>query len=90
MNLWTEKWVTHLRLSNSRFCILYAKMKHFESHLMVSSRVVDSKVLRMAIQFDYLKRQNGECNVRNKRFLFGMSPDVPAFKVHVFTSDSKF
>ena len=28
------------------------------------------------------KRQNGECNIRNfKRFLFGMSPDIPAFKV---------
>ena len=23
-------------------------------------------------------------------FLFGMSPDVPAFKVRVFTSDFKF
>ena len=30
-------------------------------------------------------------NVRNfRRFLFGMRPDVPAFNVHVFTSDFKF
>ena len=30
-------------------------------------------------------------NVRNfKWFLFGMSPDVPVFKVHVFTGDLKF
>ena len=34
-----------------------------------------------------LKRQNGGCNVRN--FLFGISPDVPAFKVGIFTSDFK-
>ena len=63
-------------------------------HLMVSSRVVDSKILRMVIQFDFfflIRRQNGECNVRSFReFLFGMSPDVPAFKVHIFTSDFKF
>ena len=71
-------------------------MNHFESHLMVSSRVVDSKVLEMAIQFEYfffLKRgQDSECNVRNSErlILFGMSPDVPAVKVRVFTSDLKF
>ena len=54
--------VTHLRLINSRFCDFYAKMKHFEANLMVPSRVVDSKVLRMAIQFGVfflIKRQNG-------------------------------
>ena len=34
------------------------------------------------------KKVNGECNVRNfGRFLFGMSPNVPKFKVHSFTSD---
>ena len=68
-------------------------MNHFEGHLVVSSRVVDSKVLRMTIRSVFLlrKRQNGECNVRNfRRFLFGKSPDVPAFKVHVFTSDFRF
>ena len=46
-------YVTHLRLINSRFHIFYVKMKHFEANLMVSSRVADSKVLRMAIQFEY-------------------------------------
>ena len=45
----------------------------------------------MAIQFDYffiylfffmLKRLNGKFNVRNfRRFLFGMSPYVPALKL---------
>ena len=56
-------------------------MNHFEVHLMASSRVADSKVLRMAIQFQHfftIKRQNGKCNVRNfRQLLFGMSPDVP-------------
>ena len=38
-----------------------------------------------------MKRQNGECNVRIfRRFLFGMSPDVRAFKVLVLTSHFKF
>ena len=32
----------------------YAKMNHFEGHLMVSSETVDSKVLRMAILFEYM------------------------------------
>ena len=39
-------------------------MNHFEAHVMVSSRAVDYKVLRMAIQFEYfflIRRQNGEC-----------------------------
>ena len=39
-------YVTHLRLTNSRFCILCVRMNHFEVHLMVSSREVDSKVTR--------------------------------------------
>ena len=89
--------VTHLRFTDSRFCFFYSKTSHFEAHLIVSSRVVESKVLRMAIQFEYFflidLRQNGECigpNVRDfRRFLFGMSPDVPAFKVRVFISDFK-
>ena len=41
--------------------------------------------------FFLTKKQNDECYVRNfRRFLFGMSPDVPAFKIPVFTSDFKF
>ena len=61
--------------------------------MLVSSREVDFKVLRMAIQFQYffmIKRQNGECNVRNfGRSLFGKS-HVPALKVLVLTNDFKF
>ena len=38
-----------------------------------------------------MKRQTGECNVRNFiQFLFGTSPDVPAFKYSIFTIDFKF
>ena len=68
-----------------------------DAYLIVSSRIVDSKVLRTAIQFEYffsikrLNHVNGECNVRNfRRFLFGMSPDIPGLKACVFTSDFKF
>ena len=85
-----------MRLTNYGLCTFYVKMNHFEAHLMISSGVLDSKVLRMAIQFEYffiimIIRRNGECNIRNfRQFLFGMSHDVPAFKVHVFTSDFRF
>ena len=44
-------YVSNLRLTNSRFCIFL--MNQFLAHLMISSRVVDSKVLRMTIQFEY-------------------------------------
>ena len=41
--------------------------------------------------FFLIKDKMAKCNVRNcRRFLFGMSPDVLAFKVLVFTSDFKF
>ena len=37
------------------------------------------------------KMHNGECNVRNfRRFLFGMSSYVPAFKVRVLKSAFRF
>ena len=57
-------------------------MDHFETDLMVSSCVVDSKLLKMTIQFFLIKRWNGF-----RRFLFGVSPDVPVFKIRVFTND---
>ena len=42
----------------------------------------------LAKVFFMRKRQNGECNVRNFwRLLFGMSSDIPAFKVCIFASD---
>ena len=41
----------HLILTNSRF--FGARMNRFEAHLMVSSREVDFKVLKMAIRFKY-------------------------------------
>ena len=51
---------THLRLTNSRFRVLYVKMNNFEAHLVVSSRVVDSKVLGMAIKFEYFFWSKGK------------------------------
>ena len=68
----------HLKLTKSRLCVFCVKMNHFEAHLMVSSRVVDSKVLRMAIQFEQFfsdkKAKWRTYNVRNfRRFLFGTS-----------------
>ena len=58
-------YVTHLRLPNTRSCILYIRMNHREVHLMVTSRVIDSNGFKMAIELVYLsdERQNGECKV---------------------------
>ena len=66
------------------------KMNHFETDLVVSSREVHYKVLRMAIQFEIffflIKRQNGKCNVRTFRwFLFGVSPDVYWYSKSAFS-----
>ena len=33
-------------------------------------------------KFHILTRQNDECNVKNRRLILGMFPDVPAFKVY--------
>ena len=44
------RWVvTHMRLTNSKFCLLWVGMNHFEAHLMLSSPKVYATVLRMAI-----------------------------------------
>ena len=69
-------------------------MNHFEVNLKVS-RVSDSKVLRMTIQFEYFSdiKANGLCNVGNFRWFLcsrPMSPDVPANKAYIFTRDFKF
>ena len=56
---------------------------------MIWSRVVGSKVLKMAIQFEYFFWLNGKmANVMLEIldcFPFGMR--LPAFKAFVFTSD---
>ena len=60
-------------------------------HLMISSREVDSLRVQLSERIFMRKRQNSECNVENfRRFFFGMSSDVPAFKVCIFASDFKF
>ena len=86
--------INHLQTQWSGFNI---KIDHFEAHLMVPSRELDFKVLRMApedgrsvLVLFLIKRQNGKCNVRNfRRVLFDMSPDVPAFKVRLTKSLDK-
>ena len=62
---------------------------------MVSSKEVDSKLLRMALYFSlvlfsisfcfvFVLRQNGECNARIlRRVFFGLSPDVPGLLSHL-------
>ena len=49
----THIWVVCKRLTNSRFCVQWANMNHPEVHLMLSSRLVDSKLQMMTIQFEY-------------------------------------
>ena len=38
-------YVTHMVLTNTRFYVVYVKMNHCEAHLVVTSRVIDSKGL---------------------------------------------
>ena len=54
------------------FAFLYVKMNHFGAHLLVSSKVVGSKVLRTGTQdghsvwvglFFRIRNQNGECKM---------------------------
>ena len=59
-------------------------MNHFEAHLMVSSREVDSKYSGWQLVILMTKKQDGECNVRNfRRFSLGVSSDVLEFIVPV-------
>ena len=50
--------VTHMRLTNSRYCVLWARMDRLEAYLMVSSKEVDSKVLGTAIQSKHFDKKN--------------------------------
>ena len=53
---------TCLRLMNSRFCIIWAGMNHFETRLMVLSQKVETKLLRMAQlkNFDEKKKKKSK------------------------------
>ena len=42
-------YASYSRLIHFRFCLVLARMNHFEVHLMILSQTVDSKVLRMAV-----------------------------------------
>ena len=82
-----------MRLTKTMFCVIYIKINHFKAHPMVLSKVVDSKVHRMVIQFNrvffFFEKKGQMANVMLD-FLFGMSLVLPAFEVHVFTNDYKF
>ena len=45
-----------LGINQIQILYFYVKMNHFEVHLIVSSKV-DFRVLRMAIQFEYLSEK---------------------------------
>ena len=74
-------------------------MNHCEAHLMIKSKVIDCKNLKMVIKlflflflFFYFvifldkRRLSGKCNV--KRYLFGIRFDVPTFKDRIFTDNA--
>ena len=55
--------VTYLGLTNTTFHVLFVRMDHFKVHLMVASRVIDSKGLMMIFFFP-------DKRAKLKRFLF--------------------
>ena len=90
-----EEWVKLYTFGINHRKLLWSLfgMNHCEFHLMVTSRVIHSKGKRLRISnlvwvFFLIKRQNGARNVT--WFLFGKIPDVPEFKVRVFTYDLYF
>ena len=86
----------YLRLTNSRFCVIWARTKYaFWSASDSFHKKVDTKNTQDGNLVNIFswgkKKQNSDCNVRTfRRFLFGMSPDVPIVKVCVLTGDFKF
>ena len=77
---------------NSRFCVIWAKMNHYERRLMVLSQIVDSKLLRIGSQlkkFDEKIKAKWQLKyiVQILDFFFRMSFDTLAFKVLAFASD---
>ena len=91
MQLRTEEWVVR-KLHTWGSPILYFVI--LKAHLMIPSRVVGSKVLSMAIQFGYffwLKRQMANVMLEIfHSFSLVWVPDVPSFKVLVFTIKFQF
>ena len=73
--------VTHLRLTNSTFCVLWGRMNHLEAYLMVSLRKKDS-VWQFNQNILMRKMQNSKRYVKNVClfvclfvFPFGMNSD---------------
>ena len=79
-----------------RFCVIWARINHFQVRLMVLShtqkkkkkkkknnRLQGSQDLNFVEVFWWGKNQNGDCNVKFLDFNFGKCSDVPAFKIRV-------
>ena len=65
----------------------WAKIQFFKP-LLFPKNQLDSKIIRMAIKS--CGAFEAKCIYNVIWFLVGMSPDEPAFNVHIFTNDYKF
>ena len=69
--------IVRFRLTNTRFHVLYFTRSHCKAHLMITSRIIDTKRLKKATKLDYFfflkKSKNTDANV--SWLLLVMSPD---------------
>ena len=61
--------VTDLRLTNTTFCVIFVRMTHCKAHMVVTLIVRFERIQKgnlVGVFFPRpIKRQNGECYVRN-------------------------
>ena len=75
--LYARIWVTQVLLTDTRFCVRYIRMNHCEAHLMITSRVIDSKGPRMVSCGIFADKKSKIANVMLK-VLDGFSlVDIP-------------
>ena len=66
-------------------------MNHFDAHLMVSSREVDSITQDGNLYSIFMRKmQNANVMLEISRFFFGTCSDLLLFKVRVFVNDFEF
>ena len=73
-----------LVINQLQMLCFYVKMNHFEEQngFIKSPSFTSTQDGHLVWVFFLIRRQNGESNIRKSRqCLFGMSPDVPAFKM---------
>ena len=83
-------YVTHLRLTNSSFCLIWARVSLLKRIWWFYHKESTPKYLGWQFSESILMRrkQNDVFNVWNfRRFLFCMSSNVPTVKVRVLTSE---